>query len=454
MRIEPGDRSPDDVAAIARAWGDAVVTAGGPLPAAHRDVTPAGGAIAHALAGLSQAVTLAAIEARRGELWMLHAGGLSDDDGNVVAIVGPSGRGKTTATRALAAHYGYVTDETVGVAADGTVLPYRKPLSIIEDPLADKAQRSGSELGLGALPAAPLRLSAIVLLDRVPGGPAQPVLEPCDLADALPELVEQTSYLADLPAPLRRVAAHVAAVGGVHRVTYSEAETLAAALAPLFRPAAEIEHVRAAASAPESAGAAPADTTGTETSWWRGAHLDVLELAPVVDDGPERLALLQPEADGGATLRILDGIGPTLWRVAATPRTAGGLVAAVVSEHGAPPTGDPGAAVAAAVAALATEGVLVREPSWRVRSDVAWTANGDGFAALPLGRGGAPEPVALEGTAALIWAALTTARGATADALVRAVASRGDLDAIEIDGDVRVFLGLLADRGLAELYLP
>ncbi len=482
VRIEAGERSPDEIAAIARAWGDAEITGRDPAPAAHRTVPMPDAGLAPGLAALSQAVTLAAIEARRGELWMLHAGGVSDGDGNVVAIVGPSGRGKTTATRALARHYGYVTDETVGIAPDGTVLPYRKPLSILGDPAGEKAQRSATELGLGSLPPGPLRLSAIVILDRDPGGPDQAVLERCGLAEALPELVEQTSFLADMPGPLRQVAGHVAAVGGVHRVTYREAETLAAVLAPLFRPRAKPEPDGTAASTQPQ----PQPQTQPEPDdpqaavqlaprYWRGPYLDVIELAASTDAEAERLALLQPDASGGATLRIVDGIGPVLWR-AADGRPVEELVDAAVSAHGAPPEGDADAAVAAALDALADEGVLAREQAWRVRTDVAWTANGEGFVALPLGRGDAPEPVALEGTAALVWSALTTARAVTAGELVRAISARigigididsgvgvdggtdGDgnvgIDSSAIDGDVRAFLRSLEAEALAETYVP
>ncbi|OWP20278.1 hypothetical protein CBF90_14520 [Microbacterium sp. AISO3] len=453
VRIDADDRADGDIEAIVRAWRDAEATPDDPLPAAHRSVALTRGELRRELAALSQAVTLAAIEARRGELWMLHAGGLADDEGNVVAVVGPSGRGKTTATRALAAHYGYVTDETVGITDDGTVLPYRKPLSIIEDPAGEKAQRSASELGLRPLAARPLRLSAIVLLHRVPGGPEVPVLESCALGDVLPELVEQTSYLADLPAPLHRIAAHVAAIGGVHRVTYSEAETLAAALAPLFRRGDVVATLPVADAKPLTAEVETDLDPATGTTWWRGAHLDAIALGSPTDGAGERLALLQPEPAGGATLHIIDGIGPALWR-AADGRSARALAEAVVAAHGAPPRGDAEAVVGAALDALGAADVVVREPSWRTRADAAWTSSDDGFVALSLARGGSPEPVALRDTAAIIWSALTTARGATAESLVRVIAERGDVDGTEIDRDVRAFLRSLAERGLAEPYLP
>ena len=461
VRLDAGERPADELAAIARAWAGAEVRPGDALPDRHLTVEVGEGTITRALAGLSQAVTMAAIEARRGELWMLHAGAVADADGNVVAIVGPSGRGKTTATRALAARFGYVSDETVAVAPDGTVLAYRKPLSIIEDPAADKTQRSPAELGLGDLPAAPLRLSAIVLLDRDPGGPERPELVDCALAEVLPELVEQTSYLGHLPRPLAQIAAQARAVGGVRRVVYREAATLADALAPLFRAP---DAVALDAGTTPSEQEAPVEDAPADR-WFRASALDAIALdvdvdvdVDVVESGedaaaPPRIALLQPEVDGGATLRIIDGIGPVLWR-AATGRTVAELTAAVVAEHGTPPDGDAETAVAAALTALAAEGVLAADVSWRVADRVAWTGADESFVALPLGRGGSPEPVSLDGTAGLIWRVLAEARGATADVVAREVAVRAGVAADDVADDVAAFLRSLADRGLAQRFTP
>ena len=117
---------------------------------------------------LSVRVTLAALERRRGELIMMHAAGVATDDGSVVAFVGPSGRGKTTLSVALGAHFGYVSDETIAVDDDHTVWAYRKPLSMVR-PGSPKEQVSPRSAGLLGLPAGRLRLAAIVLLDRRPG---------------------------------------------------------------------------------------------------------------------------------------------------------------------------------------------------------------------------------------------------------------------------------------------
>ena len=213
-----------DAAAVRAAWADASVTAGEPVTT----VIPSTGDRASMLMRLSQQVTLAAIDAGRRELWMLHAAGVATDAGDVVVFVGPSGRGKTTASRALGQSFGYLSDETIGIELDGRVRVYRKPLSIIEHPVQPKVERAPSSIGLLPIPDAELRVRAIVLLDRQPGHDGPPVLADVDLGDALAELVLQTSYLPDLEAPLRFIAAVAAAVGGIRSVTYREAVDLPA----------------------------------------------------------------------------------------------------------------------------------------------------------------------------------------------------------------------------------
>lgn len=350
IRIDTTGLSEADAAEVGRVWADAIPSLGDPLPVSHLTVPVAmDKPLAHSLTQLSQDVTLAALQARRGELWMLHAAGLADDEGRVVVLVGPSGQGKTTAARTLAASYGYVSDETVGVAADGRVLPYRKPLSVIEGSSRwVKSQRPPTELNLRPLPQAPLRLAALVLLDRRADGPDIAVVEECDLGDALPELIAQTSYVADLTDPLRTIASHVEATGGIRRVIYREARTLRDALAPLFSEPVAERPVPARMLAQESEPTATSDPRRVH----RGAYLDALEL-----DQPDRLALLQPDVPEGATLRLVAGIGPALWR-AADGASMDDLVSAAVAAYGAPAGVDVSAAVAVAVQELCAQSVL------------------------------------------------------------------------------------------------
>lgn len=343
IRLDTEALTPEDREALHRVWTDA---AAAPSSEAD-DVVPFSGGqeIEHLLSTASQKVTRAAIKARRGELWMLHAGAVADEQGRVVVVIGPSGRGKTTATRTLAQRYGYVSDETVAIDSDGIVHPYRKPLSIIEDEQRVKAQRPPSELGLGALPAVPLRLAALVLLDRRPDGPDKAVIEDCNVGDVLDEVVQQTSHFADLPHPLRTLAAHAEAVGGFRRAIYREAEALADAFAPLFRdPATNV-------IAEEHVALAPASRSGAAEGWQRTPYLDALALTD-----PSRIAIVQ-SGEAGGLLRTIDGIGPVLWQHA-DGRPLAELVSAVVAAHGEPGSDDAAQLVDAAIAELAEQGLL------------------------------------------------------------------------------------------------
>jgi hypothetical protein len=165
-------------------------------------------------------VTIKAIEAAAGTRLMLHAAGLADADGRVLALVGPSGMGKTTASVYLAQHgFGYVSDETVSIGPGGDVLPFGRPLWLRKR--GGEVQRSPDELGL-AIPSDDLRIARIVLLDRIPGRIGPPALTPVSLIDALLELIPQVSALPRLPDPLQYMCRIVDRCGGVLRLTYGE----------------------------------------------------------------------------------------------------------------------------------------------------------------------------------------------------------------------------------------
>lgn len=50
--------------------------------------------------------------------------------GASLVYVAPGSTGKTTLSQLLGQRFGYLTDETVGIADDGTIFPYPKPLSV------------------------------------------------------------------------------------------------------------------------------------------------------------------------------------------------------------------------------------------------------------------------------------------------------------------------------------
>lgn len=304
---------------------------------------------------ITSEVTVGAIGGLRGEALMLHASAVALDDGRVVGLVGPSGRGKTTAAQALGRFYGYVTDETLAVRADGSVVAYPKPLSIGSWP-GVKTTAPASALGLRGAPADNLRLAAIVLLDRRPGV-EQPFVESVPIIEALSELVPQTSHLSALERPLRTLLEAILSTGGVRRVVYSEASSLPTIIDDVLRQADDAplltdvprmsERECDCFSVRDEEVAVPA-LDDRPDAYWRASYLDAL----LVEDS---LLLLV-----ASRLVVLVGVGPILW-FAADGLTGAELQEVALGELPEPPVGvDVAAVVADAAHGLVQEGVLVR----------------------------------------------------------------------------------------------
>ena len=288
--------------------------------------------------GLAEAVTsevtIAAILERGGELTMLHACGVADPDGAVIALVAKSGTGKTTASSQLARSFGYITDETVATRADGTVVPYPKPLSVKQvSPGAAKLQVGPDELGLQPAPANP-RITAIALLDRVTDGGYQvPAIEPVPLVEAVLALIPDTSSQAAVVRPLQSLCELIDSVGGVFRVSYSEAADLTDSLAPLFLrdPVEPSDASREWSPALIQRGTDPAGQSIEQPAehipdgWLRRS--DVVD---AVEIGEDLLVLTETE------LTRLSGIGPIIWQTAQRPVSMETLVGRIEAVHGLP----------------------------------------------------------------------------------------------------------------------
>ena len=187
--------------------------------------------VERALHVLSSRVTMAAIEHQAGHLWMLHGAALADPTtGASVALVAPSGTGKSTAARTLGRRFGYVTDETTAIGPDLRIAPHPKPLSIVQPGTDIKEQVGPAEAGLLATPEAPT-LAAILLLHR--DGTRGVGLERLRTSMAVARLARETSYLARLPRPLAFVAGIIEGTAGVFEAHYAEAADLETAIEEL-----------------------------------------------------------------------------------------------------------------------------------------------------------------------------------------------------------------------------
>ncbi len=185
---------------------------------------------------LSSHLTVTAIEARLGDLWMLHACALADPvTGATVVLVGPSGSGKTTVAATLGRHFGYLTDETAAIRHDGTAsaLP-EAPLGPRRRPRTQAAGVTRRVWAFGPPP--PLPGSPRSRCSTAPA-PATPSVEAVRTVEALPALAEQTSALQLLERPLHLVAGHLERTGGLRRITYQEAEDLVPVVAGLIEGA-------------------------------------------------------------------------------------------------------------------------------------------------------------------------------------------------------------------------
>lgn len=283
---------------------------------------------------ITSEVTITAIGGLRGDALMLHASAVALDDGRVIGFVGPSGRGKTTASQTLGRTYRYVTDETLAVRADGSVVPYPKPLSIGTWPHV-KVTEPASALGLRAAPADGLRLAALVLLDRRPEV-KRPFVEAVPILEALSELASQTSHLTALERPLRSLLETILATGGIRRVVYSEASSLPPLIedvlhqigddAPVLTDVAELSQWDCDCYADLIEEKSDPSRLEGPAAYWRVTYADAL----MVD---ELLVLLV-----SGQLVVLAGVGPILW-FAADGLTQVELQCAALRQLPEPPAG-------------------------------------------------------------------------------------------------------------------
>lgn len=211
------------------AWRDALTDAEPTVEA----VEASGRDVETALHHLSPAVTTRAIDARAGELVMLHAAALADPvSGRTAVLVAASGTGKTTASVTLGRCFAYLTDETAAITADGLVLPYRKPLSIIDGGHLKK-QIAPSALGL-LRTERECRLAALLVIERDPRHEGEAAVKSLDTVDAITAIAPQSSYLPSMDKPLHRLADLIHFAGGAKHVRYAESADLAPVLAGLL----------------------------------------------------------------------------------------------------------------------------------------------------------------------------------------------------------------------------
>lgn len=308
---------------------------------------------------LSRELTRTGLTRLRGRVTLLHAAALADDTGRALALVAPSGGGKSTATRVLGQRLGYVSDETVVLLEDHRIAPHPKPPSLVVDPEDRwrKEEPPPDELGLAPTPAAP-RLARLLVLARDVDVVA-PTIEPVGLIDQLLAVLPETSSTWLVPDGLDRLARAVTVGGLPARLRYAEIGTCHDLVrehlaAPDAQPPSW-EHVPP--PEPHDPGEVPGVVPASSHEHGRaralgqrGARLVRAPWSDAVALDGEVLVLAGPRP-----LRLA-GPGAAIWLAADTARTLDELTAAVVAELGEHP--DAAGLVRAAAADLLQHGAL------------------------------------------------------------------------------------------------
>lgn len=197
-----------------------------PFRATDRDATEfESDDLATALSAGTQLITRALLAAQIGRLLLFHAGAVSHPEtGATLVFVAEGGTGKTTLARTLGRHYGYLTDESVGIDEQHRVLAYPKPLSLRSPTIWPKIETSPGSLNLREPHAEP-QVAKVVLLAR-DHTLTSPIVTELPLLDAIAALGPQSSSLYRLPQGLHRCAGLLEATGGALEVRYAEATDL------------------------------------------------------------------------------------------------------------------------------------------------------------------------------------------------------------------------------------
>ncbi len=341
------------VASFRRLWSRALVDATqAHVPEPDAQVTAIAGSDEEVQHALARDVTVAAIEARSHELWTVHAAGLADPStGAVVALVAPSGTGKSTAAQHLGRRWAYLSDETVGIDAEGRVFAHPKPVSVVVEGTYLKRQVSPDEAGLVET-SGDLHLGAVVLLER--DGRDVPLVEELPRAHAVALVARETSYLARLPRPLHYLDRALSRAAGVWRVTYGDLDGLEQAVESLLSRSSESPRPSDEAPIEGSAGGVSGPGVGDDDP----VELDAEQVvaAPsldVLDVEGERLILI------GERVVLLSPVAAAIHRhlTAGGPMTRSELLASLARELDLPD--QPDEALGRLLEQLAGEAVVV-----------------------------------------------------------------------------------------------
>lgn len=221
---------------------------------------------------------------------------------------------------------------------------------------------------------------------------------------------------------------------GIVRLTSANLPELPAALASWLEGGQRAP--RFAASYPVRSGASAFPVRSRDDTWFRGPAHDYLERTHDV--------LVLRRAGDGLVLESLTGSERDLWLHASGLGREQLISTIGERDH---VVGDGRSTVHTAFDRLQRDGLLVDEPSWAARPEIAYSASPT-KAFLLDATARQPQPLALEGSAAMIWAAIVERPHLTLSEIVDRCAEHYDVDPTTIRPEVHTLLEELHRRDL------
>lgn len=342
-------------------------------------------------------------------VWFLRAGAIAEPDGSVTLLVAAGMKALEAMIVDPADASGYVDTGVFGVdSAAAIVMDGSSPLGERMRPRDTPAN---------------MRLQRIVFLSDVDDGSSPPAL--LDIAeDVLLPLVAASLDLRTVPRPLSRIAKVVADCTVGHlSVTdvVTMAELRSAATGPLREFGGKYDGPGSVPMTRKERVGHESDLPPLGRKYYRGTALDSISLG-----GGRCAVLLTAGAEG--RLHVLSDEDAMIWQRAdgVDRSTLGG-------------TDDE-------VSALLKAQLLDFDPSWRIAGDVAWVDENDRTTVL--GPSANVLPLALEGSAHVIWTFLADQGAMRQDQLVKCCIETFDVSAQEIIGPIDSLLHDLSARGL------
>lgn len=381
-----------------------------------RVCAPADADVEATLQALSEEVSaaVASIHRDRG-LIDFGAPALLGDNGSAVIVIAGGSDDANAALAGLASRFEVLPSQSWSADLSGAVVRHDGPRVVAS------GERS------------PGRRSARLVGALLLGGSGDPRTDGDEVIALAQHVIEHGAMSKRAPL-LRSVRTIAESAPGIRRIPSRELTDLPAALVRWLEQGERAPRFAAPASI-HSIGPAGLPVSGIDI-WFRGSGVDCLLR-------PDDVLIVRWRRDR-FELDVLTGHAGALWKNAEGTRREELFRVAAYPD---PVTDEVRTALEAAFDKLRDDGLLLDEPSWAVRPNVAWSSSPTHVFVLDAA-GPLAQPLALEGSAKVIWEAIVEGAPVTLTGIVDHCAEVYDVDAAVIRPEVQRLVGDLHHREL------